>query len=156
MAKVTPQKKVNSHQPHCLHADQTALIASMLDNFDGLAIATDGKGRIVDFRNSLVVMTSNLCQDSRFEPRGDSDPAVIREHEKALAEELGHHFRPEFLNRVDDVVLFKPFWLEEIVLIVDLLTADLRERLRDRGLALELSEAARQLVAPLGQLAEAI
>ena len=68
MAKVTPQKKVSSHQPHYLHADQTALIASMLDHFDGLAIATDGKGRIVYTSRS----TLKLCGFKRSEIEGQS------------------------------------------------------------------------------------
>ncbi|MGW8304100.1 MAG: PAS domain-containing protein, partial [Desulfobacterales bacterium] len=68
MAKVTPQKKVNPHQPHFLHADQIALIASMLDHFDGLAIATDGNGRIVYANRSV----SQLCGFSRSEIKWDS------------------------------------------------------------------------------------
>jgi PAS domain S-box-containing protein len=68
MAKVTPQKKVSSHQPHYLHADQTALIASMLDHFDGLAIATDGKGRIVYTNRSAL----KLCGFKRSEIEGQS------------------------------------------------------------------------------------
>ena len=67
MANVTPQKKVNPHQPHYLHADQIALIASMLDHFDGLAIATDGNSRIVYANRSVL----HLCGFNRSEIKGD-------------------------------------------------------------------------------------
>jgi ATP-dependent Clp protease ATP-binding subunit ClpB len=88
---------------------------------------TDSQGRVVDFKNAVVIMTSNVA------------PGALRTT-----------FRPEFLNRIDDVVLFRPLALEEIERIVDLLTEELRRRLGERGVRLELTDAARALAARMG------
>jgi ATP-dependent Clp protease ATP-binding subunit ClpB len=110
---------------------------------------TDAQGRTVNFRNTVIIMTSNIGSVHLLE--GLADTAEIREdvRERVMGE-LRSHFRPEFLNRVDEIVLFKPLSLEEIERIVDLQIDDLRERLADRRLSLELSEPARGLIARSG------
>jgi ATP-dependent Clp protease ATP-binding subunit ClpB len=89
---------------------------------------TDGRGRTVDFRNTVVIMTSNIRS----------------------AASLGEHFRPEFLNRVDEVVEFKALTREELAGIVEIQLLRLRERLAERGLGLELTEAAKETLAEAG------
>jgi ATP-dependent Clp protease ATP-binding subunit ClpB len=110
---------------------------------------TDAQGRTVNFRNTVIIMTSNIGSVHLLE--GLADTAEIREdvRERVMGD-LRSHFRPEFLNRVDEIVLFKPLSLEEIERIVDLQIDDLRERLADRRLSLELSEPARGLIARSG------
>ena len=110
---------------------------------------TDAQGRTVDFRNTVVVMTSNIGSPHLL--AGVTPDGEIKEDARtAVMAELRHHFRPEFLNRVDDVVLFKPLTLPEIENVVDLLVADLRRRLADRRLELELTPAARRHIAAEG------
>ena len=110
---------------------------------------TDGQGRTVDFKNTVIIMTSNIGSQHLLE--GITAHGEITEPARqAVMRELRAHFRPEFLNRVDDVVLFRPLRLEEIERIVDLMTADLRQRLADRGISLLLTEPARLLVAREG------
>ena len=127
------------------HPDVFNTLLQILD--DGRL--TDAQGRAVNFRNTVVIMTSNI--GSVYLIDGVTPDGEIREdaHERVMAE-LREHFRPEFLNRVDDIVLFKPLTLQEIERIVDLQIADVQSRLIDRGLRLELSEAARQLIARHG------
>ena len=110
---------------------------------------TDAQGRTVDFKNTVVIMTSNIGSPNLIEgvdEHGEIHPAV----RERVMRELREHFRPEFLNRVDDIVLFKPLKLEEIEQIVDLLVEDLRRRLRDRRLSLDLREPARAFIARAG------
>jgi ATP-dependent Clp protease ATP-binding subunit ClpB len=110
---------------------------------------TDAQGRTVDFRNTVVVMTSNI--GSQYLLAGVTPDGEIKDDARTqVMTDLRGHFRPEFLNRVDDVVLFKPLTLPEIEKVVDLLVADLRHRLADRQLSLELTEAARRHVAAEG------
>ena len=107
---------------------------------------TDTQGRTVDFKNTVIIMTSNI--GSQYLLEGVSADGEIEESARQrVLQELRNHFRPEFLNRVDDIVLFKPLTLEEIKAIVDLLTQALRRRLADRRLRLELTEAARDFIA---------
>ncbi|AJF68642.1 ATP-dependent chaperone ClpB [Streptomyces vietnamensis] len=127
------------------HADVFNTLLQLLD--DGRL--TDAQGHTVDFRNTVVVMTSNIGSQHLLEgvtPDGEIEP----EARAAVMAELRAHFRPEFLNRVDDVVLFKPLTLPEIERVVDLLTEDLRHRLADRRLELRLTEAARRHIAAEG------
>jgi ATP-dependent Clp protease ATP-binding subunit ClpB len=127
------------------HPDVFNALLQILD--DGRL--TDAQGRTVNFRNTLVIMTSNI--GSLYLLDGVTDTGEIREDARAqVMAELRGHFRPEFLNRVDDIVLFKPLTLEEIERIVDLQVALLRERLADRRLTLELKEPARALIAREG------
>jgi ATP-dependent Clp protease ATP-binding subunit ClpB len=127
------------------HPDVFNTLLQLLD--DGRL--TDAQGRTVDFRNTVVVMTSNI--GSQHLLAGVTPDGEIKDDARtAVMNELRRHFRPEFLNRVDDVVLFKPLTLPEIEKVVDLLVADLRRRLADRQLNLELTEAARRHIAAEG------
>ena len=107
---------------------------------------TDGKGRTVDFRNTVVIMTSNVASDlvqdmARFE---------AKELKDRLMDALRHTFRPEFLNRIDEIVTFRSLGMEELHRIVDIQLADLGKRLLERKLKLELSAAAREKLAEQG------
>ncbi|MEY9944138.1 ATP-dependent chaperone ClpB [Kitasatospora sp. GAS1066B] len=127
------------------HADVFNTLLQVLD--DGRI--TDAQGRTVDFRNTVVIMTSNigsqyLIQDATA--GGEIKPEV----RDLVMGELSRHFRPEFLNRVDDIVLFHPLGLAEIERIVDLLLEDLRKRLGEQRISLVLTEEARHLIAAEG------
>jgi ATP-dependent Clp protease ATP-binding subunit ClpB len=127
------------------HNDVFNVLLQILD--DGRV--TDSQGRTVDFKNTVIIMTSNIGSPHLLEgvtPAGE----ITERAREAVMRELRSHFRPEFLNRVDDIVLFRPLRLEEIERIVDLQTEDLRKRLADRGVRLELSEPAREYVARQG------
>ena len=114
---------------------------------------TDGHGRTVDFRNTVIIMTSNVGSTRAYERRRDtlgfSSPgtsAEVREEEqieRRLREELKRTFRPEFLNRIDEVIIFHRLPEESLYRVVDKMLADLRVRLAERGLSLELTDAAR-------------
>jgi ATP-dependent Clp protease ATP-binding subunit ClpB len=126
------------------HADVFNVLLQVLD--DGRI--TDSQGRTVDFKNTVIIMTSNI--GSRFlidGVTGDEIPESVRE---SVFAELRRSFRPEFLNRVDDLILFKPLSLEEIGAIVELLLRDLNKRLADRRIAVELDEDAKRWVAERG------
>jgi ATP-dependent Clp protease ATP-binding subunit ClpB len=127
------------------HPDVFNTLLQLLD--DGRL--TDAQGRTVDFRNTVVIMTSNI--GSVYLLDGIDDHGEIREdaRDRVMAE-LRTGFRPEFLNRVDEIVLFKPLTLQEIEQIVDLQFAGIRARLADRRLTLEVTEAARALIAREG------
>jgi ATP-dependent Clp protease ATP-binding subunit ClpB len=127
------------------HPDVFNALLQILD--DGRL--TDAQGRTVDFRNTVVIMTSNV--GSLYLLEGLEDSGEIPEDTRGrVMGELRAHFRPEFLNRVDDIVLFKPLTLAEIERIVDLQIEDVRRRLADRRLGLELTEPARALIARAG------
>ncbi|WP_433518875.1 ATP-dependent chaperone ClpB [Nonomuraea sp. CA-143628] len=127
------------------HADVFNTLLQVLD--DGRL--TDAQGRTVDFRNTVVIMTSNI--GSQYLLDGvTSDGEIKPEARERVMGELRRHFRPEFLNRVDDIVLFKPLTENEIEQIVDLMFDDIRRRLADRRLTLEVTEAARRLIANQG------
>jgi ATP-dependent Clp protease ATP-binding subunit ClpB len=127
------------------HPDVFNTLLQILD--DGRL--TDAQGRTVDFRNCVVIMTSNIGSIHLLDGVTDTGEISDAARDRVMAELRGH-FRPEFLNRVDDIVLFKPLTLEEIERIVDLQIADVRRRLADRRLELELSEPARELIAREG------
>jgi ATP-dependent Clp protease ATP-binding subunit ClpB len=127
------------------HNDVFNVLLQILD--DGRV--TDAQGRTVDFKNTVIIMTSNIGSPYLLE--GVTAQGEITEDARArVMREMRQHFRPEFLNRVDDIVLFKPLTFEEIKQIVGLLTEELRKRLADRSITLELSEAARELIARKG------
>jgi ATP-dependent Clp protease ATP-binding subunit ClpB len=127
------------------HPDVFNALLQILD--DGRL--TDAQGRTVNFRNTVVIMTSNV--GSLYLLEGLDDSGEIPEDTRGrVMGELRAHFRPEFLNRVDDIVLFKPLTLAEIERIVDLQIEDVRRRLADRRLGLELTEPARALIARAG------
>lgn len=107
---------------------------------------TDSHGRTVDFKNTIIIMTSNIGAQymlDGIEPSGEFKPGVS----EAVMNTLRGHFRPEFLNRVDETVLFKPLLREQIAAIVELMLGGLRARLADRKIGLELTEAAKAFIA---------
>ncbi len=127
------------------HADVFNALLQILD--DGRL--TDAQGRTVDFRNTIIIMTSNIGSEYLTEgvtPEGEIKPAA---REQVMAALRGH-FRPEFLNRIDEIVLFKPLTLPEVEQIVDLMADGLRRRLADRSMTLELTEEAKRLIADRG------
>jgi len=127
------------------HHDVFNVLLQVLD--DGRI--TDSHGRTVDFKNTIIIMTSNL--GSQYLLEGINDRGEISETARELVmNELHKWFRPEFLNRVDETVLFKPLTLPEIEQIVELLLDDLRQRLQDRQIKLELSEEAKLFIAAEG------
>lgn len=116
---------------------------------------TDGQGRVVDFKNTVIIMTTNLGSSAiaggpvGFQIEGNS--AVGYENMKAkVSEELKKHFKPEFLNRVDDTIVFPQLSRAELLQIVDLFVKQLGERLLDRDMKLEMSPAAKQRLAEIG------
>ncbi|HYZ70733.1 MAG TPA: ATP-dependent chaperone ClpB [Thermoleophilaceae bacterium] len=127
------------------HPDVFNALLQILD--DGRL--TDSKGRTVNFQNTVIIMTSNIGSLYLLDGIGGDGDILPDARDKVLAELRGH-FRPEFLNRVDETVLFKPLTLAEIEQIVDLSMADLRRRLADRRISLELTEPARRLIARNG------
>jgi ATP-dependent Clp protease ATP-binding subunit ClpB len=127
------------------HPDVFNALLQILD--DGRL--TDAQGRTVDFRNTVIIMTSNIGSPYLLEG-ATADGEIAADARDAVMGELRSHFRPEFLNRVDEIVLFKPLTLAEIELIVDLQIADVQRRLTHRRLTLELTEAARELIAREG------
>jgi len=127
------------------HTDVFNVLLQILD--DGRL--TDAQGRTVDFKNTVIIMTSNI--GSVYLLDGVTDRGeIIESARKQVMVELRRQFRPEFLNRVDDIVLFKPLTLEEIKQIIDLLTQDLSRRLKDRRIKMEISREARDHIALAG------
>jgi ATP-dependent Clp protease ATP-binding subunit ClpB len=127
------------------HTDVFNTLLQILD--DGHI--TDAQGRRVDFRNTVIIMTSNIGSTHLLD--GVTPDGEIKSEARALVmSELRGHFRPEFLNRVDDIVLFKPLTLAEITRIVELQFDELRRRLAERRISVELTDAARELMAQQG------
>jgi ATP-dependent Clp protease ATP-binding subunit ClpB len=124
------------------HYDVFNVLLQILD--DGRL--TDAQGRTVDFKNTVIIMTSNI--GSEFLLDGITDRGEIREEARSqVMGALRRHFRPEFLNRVDDIVLFKPLTMDEVKRIVELLTEDLVRRLKDRRISLEIEDRAKEFIA---------
>jgi ATP-dependent Clp protease ATP-binding subunit ClpB len=127
------------------HHDVFNILLQILD--DGRA--TDSHGRTVDFKNTVIIMTSNI--GSHYLIEGVTDKGIIKEDaKKEVMNEMRLHFRPEFLNRVDDIVIFKPLAQEEIEKIVILLTEELKKRLADQAIELEIDESATRFIARKG------
>jgi ATP-dependent Clp protease ATP-binding subunit ClpC len=117
---------------------------------------TDAQGRVVDFKNTVIIMTTNLgTRDISkgvsvgFARPGESHGSYDRMKSK-VGEELKQHFRPEFLNRVDDIIVFHQLERDEIFSIVDLMIAKVDQRLKDRDMAMELRPAAKELLSKRG------
>ena len=125
------------------HPDVFNILLQVLD--DGRL--TDGQGRTVDFRNAVIVMTSNLGSQRIQELSGEANYAQMKTE---VLEILGQHFRPEFINRVDDIVVFHPLSREDIRAIVDIQIAHLAKRLHERDIGLQLSDAASDRIADAG------
>ena len=127
------------------HPDVFNVLLQVLD--DGRI--TDSQGRTVDFKNTIIIMTSNLGSAHLLEgidDNGDINPMC----EEAVMSELRGHFRPEFLNRLDEIILFKPLTKDNIGNIITLLMAELNERLADRNISVELSDAAKAFIVENG------
>ncbi len=127
------------------HPDVFNILLQLLD--DGRL--TDSQGRIVDFKNTIVIMTSNIGSPHLIQGTDDNGELTQVVKDRVM-KELSGHFRPEFLNRVDDIVMFKPLTLGEIGQIVVKLADGLRTRLAERGIGLTLSEAAVRFIAQEG------
>ncbi len=117
------------------HPDVFNVLLQVLD--DGRL--TDGQGRTVDFRNSVVVMTSNIGSQQIQELAGEANYDAMK---NAVMESVTHHFRPEFINRIDEVVVFHPLGQEQIRAIANIQIDYLRKRLAEREMGIEVSDAA--------------
>ena len=127
------------------HPDVFNVLLQVLD--DGRI--TDSQGRTVDFKNTIIILTSNI--GSQYLLEGIDEAGNIRpDAETAVMSDLRAHFRPEFLNRLDEVILFKPLTKENIGSIVDLCIADLNKRLADRELSIELTDTAKTFITENG------
>ena len=127
------------------HPDVFNVLLQVLD--DGRI--TDSQGRTVDFKNTIIILTSNLGSQAILEGIGDNGEISeeARSHVQSL---LKQQFRPEFLNRLDEIVFYKPLRREEIFSIVDLMVRDLQRRLEEKQLTVELTEAAKDLIVEQG------
>jgi ATP-dependent Clp protease ATP-binding subunit ClpB len=126
------------------HPDVFNVLLQVLD--DGRI--TDSQGRTVDFKNTVIIMTSNI--GSRHLLEGGNETEIKESTREAIMADLRQSFRPEFLNRIDETILFKPLTLEEIEQIVDLLVADINKRLAERRIMIALDEKAKKWVAEKG------
>ena len=126
------------------HPDVFNILLQVLD--DGRI--TDSQGRTVDFKNTIIILTSNL--GSQYILEGIENGAITDEAKSQVEGLLKRQFRPEFLNRIDEIVFYKPLMKEEIVHIVDLMLADLKRRLKDKQLDVQLTDAAKQYVVDAG------
>ena len=125
------------------HQDVFNVLLQVLD--DGRL--TDGQGRTVDFRNTVIIMTSNLGSQAIQELSGEGNYQRMK---NAVMEQVQQHFRPEFINRVDDIVVFHPLGTEQIRAIVDIQLGYLRRRLLERDMEVELDDKARDLIGEAG------
>ena len=135
------------------HGDVFNVLLQVLD--DGRV--TDSQGRTVNFKNTVIIMTSNIGSQYLMDEAlagggggGGSGSQISEQAKNQVMASLRGHFRPEFLNRVDDIVLFTPLSLGEITRIVDLLVADLQRRLNDRRIALDITDEAKRYIAEAG------
>lgn len=127
------------------HPDVFNVLLQVLD--DGRI--TDSLGRTVDFKNTILIMTSNIGAEYLLDGI-DEEGAITEEAEKLVMGDLRSHFRPEFLNRLDETILFKPLTKSNIGGIIRLIVDDLNRRLADRELCIELSPEARQFIVENG------
>ena len=127
------------------HPDVFNVLLQVLD--DGRI--TDSQGKTVDFKNTILIMTSNIGSSYLLEGI-DENGNIRKEAEDAVMADLRAHFRPEFLNRLDETILFKPLTRDNIGNIVDLMLADVNKRLEDREVSIELTDAAKKFVADNG------
>lgn len=123
------------------HPDVFNVLLQVLD--DGRI--TDSQGRTVDFKNTILILTSNIGSSYLLDGIGE-EGVIAPECEKLVMEDLRGHFRPEFLNRLDEIILFKPLTKENIGGIIRLLVEDLNHRLEDRELTIELTEEAKKQI----------
>jgi ATP-dependent Clp protease ATP-binding subunit ClpB len=123
------------------HPDVFNVLLQMMD--DGRL--TDGKGRTVDFRNTVIIMTSNIGS-AFLQSEGVRSEQEFDEASKQVMNALHSHFKPEFLNRVDDIIVFRPLGKDQLVRIIELRLEDVRRLLADRKISLELTDAAKDLL----------
>ena len=121
------------------HPDVFNILLQVLD--DGRL--TDGQGRVVSFKNTIIIMTSNVGSNAIAELSGKDDEAMKREVDEAMRAT----FRPEFLNRIDDIVVFHPLGMAQIDKIVDIQLADVRARLAKERMTLDITPSAKQMLA---------
>jgi ATP-dependent Clp protease ATP-binding subunit ClpB len=127
------------------HPDVFNILLQILD--DGRI--TDSQGRTVDFKNTIIILTSNLGSSYLLDGI-EEDGSISQEAQDAVMAELRRSFRPEFLNRLDEIILFRPLTRENLTNIIDLLVESLRKRLADKDLDLQLTDAAKELVIERG------
>ena len=123
------------------HPDVFNILLQVLD--DGRI--TDSQGRTVDFKNTILIMTSNIGSQYLLDGM-DENGNISQESQNAVMEDLRAHFRPEFLNRLDETIMFKPLTKDNIYDIIDLLVADVNKRLADREIQIELTEEAKKMI----------
>ena len=123
------------------HPDVFNILLQVLD--DGRI--TDSQGRTVDFKNTILIMTSNIGSQYLLDGM-DENGNISQESQSAVLEDLRAHFRPEFLNRLDETIMFKPLTKDNIYDIIDLLVADVNKRLADREISIFLTEEAKKYV----------
>jgi len=127
------------------HPDVFNILLQILD--DGRI--TDSQGRTVDFKNTIIILTSNLGSQYLLEGIGDNGE-ISEEAKSAVMAQLHRSFRPEFLNRLDETVMFKPLTKENLTGIIDILTENLKKRLEDRNLSLNITDEAKSLIIDRG------
>ncbi len=128
------------------HTDVFNVLLQILD--DGRL--TDGQGRTVDFKNTIIIMTSNIGSHRILEYRGAFEGSEYEVMKAAVLEELRRAFRPEFLNRIDEIIVFHALSDEHLKQIVEIQLRGLRERLADRHIEIELTEAAKEHLVRVG------
>ena len=124
------------------HPDVFNILLQLLD--DGRL--TDNQGRTVDFKNTIVIMTSNIGSSYLIDGIRE-DGTVAEEVREKVEQEMKKHFRPEFLNRIDDTIVFSPLTREQIVKIIEMGVRDIQTRLTEREITLELTDAAKNFIA---------
>ena len=122
------------------HPDVFNMLLQVLD--DGRL--TDNKGVTIDFRNTIIILTSNIASDKIMELKDENAK------EKAVKEALKAYFKPEFLNRLDDIVIFNPLGIEQITHIVDILFRNIQKKVLERDIQIELEQSAKELIAKVG------
>jgi ATP-dependent Clp protease ATP-binding subunit ClpB len=128
------------------HADVFNVLLQILD--DGRL--TDGQGRVVNFKNTIIIMTSNIGSHLILEYQGRLEGDQYESMKESVLEALRHHFRPEFLNRVDEIIVFHSLTEEDLKKIVDIQLERLRARLAERRITLDLTDEARGHLARVG------
>ncbi len=127
------------------HPDVFNILLQILD--DGRI--TDSQGRTVDFKNTIIILTSNLGSQHLLDGI-NADGSISDEAQSAVMQELKMSFRPEFLNRLDEIIMFHPLTKDNLNGIIDIMVSSLRERLADKSLGLEITDAAKQLIIERG------
>ena len=122
------------------HPDVFNMLLQVLD--DGRL--TDNKGVTIDFRNTIIILTSNIASNQIMELKDEDSK------EKAVKEALKAYFKPEFLNRLDDIVIFNPLGIEQITHIVDILFKNIQKKVAERDIQIELEQSAKEFIAKVG------